>query len=55
MLDSGGVFRFYESSGDAEDASQQSPRTFKETLRNVFAYGWFRANAKATGCVQGES
>lgn len=50
-----GVFRFYESSGEAKDAAQQSPRQFKETFRNVFAYGWFRADAKATGCLQPES
>jgi hypothetical protein len=50
-----GVFRFYESSSDAQDAAQQSPRQLKETFRNVFAYGWFRPDAEATGCLRSES
>ncbi len=50
-----GVLRFYSSSGEAMDAAEASPRQFKDTYRNVFAYGWYLARAAATDCLQSES
>jgi hypothetical protein len=50
-----GVFRFYGSSGEADDAAEASPRQFKDTYRNVLAYGWYLPRAAATDCLQSES
>jgi hypothetical protein len=50
-----GVLRFYSSSGEAEDAAEASPRQFKDTYRNVFAYGWYLPRPAATDCLQPES